>query len=216
MRAFPITDYIVELDDSTRVVQLEMPEGFRIPDKQLAIAYGTYRNSAGDAVSKGYGRCHLVKGVYHYFSIRNNHSGMPLQGGDLLYMYLDSTNIHFGRIPKLAAHFIRFQNIYEVPFYDRYLIFNKWQQADEEELLDSMLADIRFTGKWLKENNPEQDQPVTGGRYEGKTILDVMVSCRKEDVLSFLDFVLEFPRHYAEGTWKVTETFATWVSRNPL
>ena len=216
LRAFPITDYIVELDDSTRVVQLEMPEGFRIPDKQLAIAYGTYRNSPADAVNKGYGRCQLVKGLYHYFSIGLNKSKVPLQGGDLLYMHLDSTNIHFGRIPKLASHFIRFQNIYENPFYDRYLVFNKWNLADEENLLDSMLTDIHFTGQWLKENNPDQNQSVSSGRYEGKTIFDVMIGCRREDLLSFLDFVIEYPRNYAGGTWKLTETFATWVSRKPL
>ena len=216
LRAFPITDYIVELDDSTRVVQLEMPEGFGIPDKQLAIAYGVYRSSSADAVSKGYGRCHLVKGVYHYFSIGHNNSKIPLQAGDLLYMHLDTTNIHFGRIPKLASHFIRFQNIYDNPFYDRYLVFTTWSRADEENLQDSMLADIHFTGQWLKENNPDQNQKVTGGRYEGKTIFDVMTGCRSEDLLSFLDFVIEYPRNYAGGTWKLTETFATWVSRNPL
>ncbi len=216
LRAFPITDYIVELDDSTRVVQLEMPEGFRIPDKQLAVAYGVYKNSSADVVGKGYGRCHLIKGVYHYFSIGKNHSGVPLQEGDLLYMHLDTTKIHYGRIPQLSSHFIRFQNIYEVPFYDRYLVFNQWSLAKEEEILDSMLVDIRFTGQWLKDNNGSQDQSITGGRYEGKSIFEVMIGCSREDLLHFLDFVLEFPRNYAGGSWKLTETFATWVSRNPL
>ena len=213
LRAFPITDYIVELNDSVKVVQLEMPENFRIPDKQLAIAYGVYETSAADAVQKGYGRCHLVKSVYHYFSIGHNESGIPLKAGDLLYMFLDSTNIYYGRIPRLASHFIRLKDVYDNPFYDRYLVFNKWTPDDEQLAIDSMLADIRFTGNWMKENNSTQDIKVESGRYANRTVFEVMINCREQDLIDFLEYVLANPRNYAGGNWKATETFATWVTR---
>ena len=216
LRAFPVTDYMVDLDDSTLLVQLEMPEGFVIPDKQLGVLYGVYNGEAGETVQKGYGRCHLVKGVYHYFTIRNNRSGLPVNPRDLLYMFLDSTDIFYGRIPKLAGHFIRFQNVYETPFYDRYLVFNNWTVDHEQVQLDSMVADIRFTGQWMKENNDTQDAVVADGIYKGKSIFEVMSGCTEADLLRFLDFVIANPRLYAGGNWKLTETFATWVSKNPL
>ena len=215
LRAFPITGYMVDLDDSTKVVQLEMPEGFVIPDRELAVAYGVYRDSSSEITTKGYGRCHLIKGVYHYFSIRHNRSPEPLQAGDLLYMFLDSTPIHFGRVPQLAAHFIRLQNVYEDPFYDRYLVFNKWTQEDEEAMMDSLVADIRFTGDYMTENNSVQDVPISEGRFAGQSVFRVMSGCRKDDLLDFLDFMLENPRKYAGNTWKITEVFATWAPKNP-
>jgi hypothetical protein len=216
LRAFPVTDYMVALNDSTSVVQLEMPEGFVVPDKQLGIVYGVYHDDPAQAVQKGYGRCYLVKGVYHYFAISNNRSGLPVQAGDLLYMFLDSTGIYYGRIPQLAGHFIRFQNVYEDPFYDRYLVFKDWTIDHELVVLDSMKADIRFTGQWMKDNNDEQDARVTGGIYKGRTIFDVMIHCTGADLLRFLDYVISSPRNYAGTAWKLTETFATWVSRGPL
>ena len=68
----------------------------------------------------------------------------------------------------------------------------------------------------MKDNNDTQDAVVSGGIYNGRSIFEVMAGCTKADLLRFLDFVIANPRNYAGGTWKLTETFATWVSKNPL
>lgn len=52
LRAFPITAYMVDLDDTTKIVQLEMPEGLIIKDKQPGIIYGVYRTAKDDAVER--------------------------------------------------------------------------------------------------------------------------------------------------------------------
>src|SRR5690242_7810714 len=83
--AFPITDYIVDLNDSTKVVQVQLPDGFPVREKQFAIIKGVYIDSHSDTSEKGYGRCQLIKSDYYYFSIGNNKSGIPLKKGDLLY-----------------------------------------------------------------------------------------------------------------------------------
>jgi hypothetical protein len=153
LRAFPITDYMVALNDSTKVVQLEMPDGLVIKEKQLGMLYGVYNGSRDKAVQKGYGRCHLIKGNYYYFAIGHNTSGLSLEKGDLVYTMMDKTPIYYGRIPKIAAHFIRLQNVYETPLFDRYTIFSNWTEKDEKNIVDSMVADIRFTGKYFSENN---------------------------------------------------------------
>jgi len=212
LRAFPITDYMVELNDSAKVVQLQMPDGLTIRQNQLGVLYGVYNKSKADAVEKGYGKCHLIKSDYYYFSIVGNKSGLPLQKGDILYVRMDPTSIYYGRLPKLAGHFIRLLNVYDEPFYDRYLIFSNWTEADERNCLDSMLKDIQFTGGYFLNNEPGMNVPIKSGDYEGRKVLNVMTECTVADVEDFIEYVLARPRNYAGKEWKVSEIFATWLS----
>jgi hypothetical protein len=211
LRAFPITDYIVDLNDSTKLVQLEMPEGYTLKEKQPGLLYGVYNTSRDDAVKKGYGRCHLIKGQYYYFAIGHNTSGLPVQKGDLLYTNLDKTNIYYGLVPKIAAHFIRLLNVYGEPLFDRYTIFFKWTGGDEMTLIDSMLNDIKFTGRYFLNNAPAVNVPVKSGDYKDQKALDVMMACKREDVIDFLDYIIARPRLYAGKEWKLSEIFATWL-----
>lgn len=211
LRAFPITDYIVSLNDSVKVVQLEMPEGITIADKQLGLLYGTYNGSRDEAVEKGYGRCYLIKSNYYYFAMGNNKSGLPLKGGDLLYTNMPQGSIYYGRIPKLAGHFIRLLNVYDTAFYDRYLVFSRWTETDEKNMTDSLVADIRFTGSYFLENNPSMNQDIQSGTYAGRKVLQVMTTCTAADLSDFLDYIIARPRLYAGKEWKIAEIFATWL-----
>lgn len=211
LRGFPITDYIVVLNDSVKVVQLEMPDGCAIKDKQLGLMYGVYNTSRDETVQKGYGKCHLIKGAYYYFTIGHNNSGLELKKDDLLYTFMDKTNIYYGLIPKIASHFIRLQSVYENPFFDRYNIFLQWTEKDEQQVLDSLVADINFTGKYFMENDPSMDKLINSGDYEGKKTLAIMAGCKTADIKKFLEFIIARPRSYAGKEWKVSEIFATWL-----
>lgn len=212
LRAFPVTDYIKDLNDSVKLVQLEMPEGIILKDKQLGLIKGVYNNSKSDTVQKGYGRCNLIKGNYYYFTIGNNLSNEKIKAGDLLYTFIEKTAIYYGQIPKLAVHFIQLQNVYETPLYDRYLIFNDWTKQKENALIDSMVADIKFTGTYFLQNNSSIDKAVTEGQFKGQNTLQVMTKCRSQNVIDFIDYVIARPRLYAGRQWKISEVFATWVS----
>lgn len=212
LRAFPITDYMVPLNDSTTVVQLEMPEGLKLKDKQLGLVYGVYDNSKETAVEKGFGKCYLIKSVYHYFAISQNKSGKQLQKGDLLYTFLPlDKNVFMGRIPKMAGHFIRLLNVHGEPFYDRYHVFNKWTEADEKKMIDSLIADIQFTGTYFLDAQPSLNERIRSGPYEGEEILEFMAECQPSTVEEFLDYVFARPRLYAGKEWKIAEIFATWL-----
>ena len=212
LRAFPITDYMVDLNDSTRLVQLEMPENLKLKDKQIGLLYGIYEKSAASAVQKGYGKCQLIKGNYYYFAISNNTSGLALAKGDLLYTFMEKTNINYGQLSQLAAHFIRLQDVYENPFYDRYNIFLKWSKEDENKILDSIVADIQFTGQYFIKENPSMDVLIQKGDYKGQKTLYIMAECQKADVVKFFDYIIARPRNYAGKEWKISEIFATWLS----
>lgn len=211
LRAFPITDYMVDLNDSIKVVQLEMPDGLVIKKDQLGVLYGVYTTSAKEAVEKGYGRCHLIKGNYHYFSIGHNKSGLPIVKGDIIYTNMDRTPIYYGLVPKIAGHFIRLLTVYDEPFYDRYTIFSDWTTANEKKIIDSMVADIKFTGGYFLENNPSMNVPVKSGKYKDQKVLNVMMESKAADVKDFLEYIIARPRNYAGREWKVSEIFATWL-----
>ncbi len=212
LRAFPITDYMVDLNDSTKVVQIQMRDGLSLKDKQLGIIWGVYNSTRDEAVQKGYGKCNLIKSDFYYFTIGHNESGLTLKKGDLLYTFMDKTNIYRGRIPQLASHFIRLQDVYEQPLFDRYNVFEYWTESDEKKMIDSMAADIKFTGNYFIENNPSIDKPINSGDYKGKKTLYVMAECKAQDVVKFLDYVIARPRLYAGRDWKMSEIFATWLS----
>lgn len=212
LRAFPITDYIVDLNDSVKLVQVELPDELSFAEKQLGLVKGVYDGQTKDTAMKGYGRCQLIKGRYFYFAIGNNKSGQPLKGGDLLYTMMDKTDIYYGMIPQLASHFIRLTDVFDKHFYDRFAVFLSWTPGDEQALLDSMVADIRFTGDYFYENDPSLNKPIISGSYEGRPLLNVMRECRAEDLRDFLDYVLVQPKLYAGREWKLSEIFATWLS----
>lgn len=212
LRGFPITDYMVDLNDSVKLVQVELPDDLSISEKQLGLIKGVYDGKLKDTGMKGYGRCQLIKGNFYYFAIGNNKSGQPLKAGDLLYTMMEKTDIYYGMIPQLASHFIRLGDVYDKHFYDRFAVFQSWTAGDEKSLLDSMVADIRFTGEYFYENEPSLNKPIASGNYEGRPLLNVMRECRVEDLRDFLDYVLVKPKLYAGHEWKLSEIFATWLS----
>ena len=211
LRGFPITDYIVTLNDSVKVVQVELPEDMKISQKQFGVLYGRYDKSVEDAVQKGYGRCHLIKGNYYYFSIGNNTSGKELIAGDILYTYTEKIPLYFGLIPQLATHFIQLQDVHGKALYDRYAVFRAWSKLDEISLTDSLVADIQFTGQHFLENDPDADRLITKGTYKDKKVFYVMAECQTADLLPFLEYMAARPRLYAGSSWKISEIFATWL-----
>jgi hypothetical protein len=113
---------------------------------------------------------------------------------------------------KLASFYIGLQNVYEKPLYDRHHIFTRWSKSDETSLIDSAIADIRFTGNYFLENNPDMNVKVKGGKYEGKMVLNTMKECNSGDITDFFGYMIARPNLYAGREWKIAEIFATWLS----
>lgn len=211
-RAFPITNYIVALSDSVDIVQVKLPAGAMIAEKQLGLLRGTYREKFTDTLIYGTGRCHLIKGDYYYFSIAHNkNAGLPT-AGDLLYTLGKQPSVYNGYLIKLASYYILLQNVYEDSYYNRDEIFIKWSKDDEKAALDSMLADIKFTANYFLKEQPSLNVAVKGGRYDGKMVLNAMITSTLTDLTDFLDYIYVKPLLYAGSQWKISEVFATWLS----
>jgi hypothetical protein len=203
---------MVDLNDSTKVVQVQLSDDFVVKDKQFGIVKGVYNDSQADTAEKGYGRCNLIKGNYYYFTISNNKSGMPLRKGDLLYTFLEQPKVYDGQIVKLASHYIELQNVYEQPFYDRVAVYFEWNETQEKMLIDSAVADVRFTGKYFLVNNPSMNQTITKGTFKGQKVLNVMINCKTSQIKDFFAYMIARPRLYAGRQWKISEIFATWLT----
>lgn len=212
LRAFPVTDYMVDLSDSVKIVQVELPEDLSFADKQLGLIRGVYTDGNKDTTQKGYGRCHLIKGQYYYFAIHHKGKDAPIKPGDLLYTFMPGNDIYDGQVPKLASHFIRLLDVYDQPLFDRFAVFRNWTEEHEKNILDSMIADIRFTGNYFMENDPAQDKQVLTGRYAGRSVFVMMKESTTRELIEFLDYMIARPRLYAGREWKISEIFATWLS----
>jgi hypothetical protein len=193
-------------------VQVHLPDGLKLKEKQVGVLKGVYSTHHSDTSMIGAGRCHLIKGDYYYFSINHKASGRIPKENDLLYVVVDKPIVHFDRIAKVAANYIEIQNVYEEPFFDRYKIFSSWTAGDEEESIDSMKNDIRFTGDYFLKNDPSMNVKIQGGKYNGQMVLNTMIKCTNEDVKDFLDYIVVRPQLYAGKEWKLSEIYATWLS----
>lgn len=56
--------------------------------------------------------------------------------------------------------------------------------------------------------------PPSTGIYEGIPVSKIMEEVTEQDINIFLGFVKAFPGKYIGKTWKISETFATWLINN--
>lgn len=213
---FRITDYTVKLDDSTTIVQIEVPDTWplTIPERQFGVLKRRYEQGIEyDTNMIGIGRCYLKKDEWHYFAIHQNQR-IPAKG-DLLITKCKMPPLHTGLLFDLVRHGINLARVDEEPFYNSAEVFYMGPQS-EQGFLDSMVADIRYTGKAMLAQNSVPNQQIIGGLFNGKKLFTAMQRITRKELDKFLKYVVARPAKYAGTVWKISEIFATWmVSRTP-
>jgi hypothetical protein len=214
--AFRITDYTMKLNDSVTVVQINLPDALpvSITNKQIGILKHRYEDGTLDTNLIGWGRCHLIKSNYYYFAIHKYREEEPEQG-DLLYTKCKTPVFYKSPLFDINRHAINLTTVEELQFCHAGEIFTL-NTEKENRILDSMVADIRYTGRVMKTQIPDQNQLVDGGIFDGKKLFDAMELTGKKELLEFLKYIVARPEKYAGNTWKLSEIFATWVvSKSP-
>lgn len=56
--------------------------------------------------------------------------------------------------------------------------------------------------------------PILAGRFKGKTMMDKLKDVDEDNLKAFLGFIRSYPGKYMGGTWKISETYATWLINN--
>ena len=97
------------------------------------------------------------------------------------------------------------KNIYSKPKNSGF----KLSKMEEELILGLASEAIRECAEFTAELPP----PVSG-LYEGTPVSHVMENVSPEDIAIFLGFVKAFPGKYIGKSWKISETFATWLINN--
>jgi hypothetical protein len=167
-----------------------------------------------DTIMIGWGSCHLIKDERHYFAIHQYRKQIPKQG-DLLVTKCKMPTLYTGLLFDLARNDIGLTKVNEEQFYNLAEIFYIGP-ATERKFIDSMVADIRYTGKAMLAQNKGQDQRITGGLFDGKKLFAAMQTVTRNHIGRFLKYVAARPTKYAGNVWKVSEIFATWmVNKTP-
>jgi hypothetical protein len=214
---FPITAYTMNAGDSIIIVQVEMPLSTNavIEKEALGLMRHNYSNNKEDTAAIGYGRCHLIKANYYYFSIRLYNRSIKPQKDDLLYVQFNYPVNFKGRIYGLVKNAVYFEQVTGGKFYDL-ITPSSLNEQQENRLIDSLVTDIKYTGQEMIKQNNGQDQDVKGGMFDGKKLFAAMQTVTATQVKDFIDYVLARPVKHAGNTWKISETFATWmVSSTP-
>lgn len=211
--AFTITDYTKPLNDTVTVVQVNIPPVWpvQIRDKQVGIIKAIWTDKAiYDTSVKASGRCQLIKGNYYYFSMKHS-IGKTMQPGDLLYTRCRVPVMHNGLLFSIGRYAISLTKVTDEQFYNGVTIFTM-TALQEEAHLDSMVADIRYTGKAMMAQSPNDNRLITEGPYKGKYMFTAMMEVTKEELKEFLSYIEARPSKYAGHVWKISEIFATWMS----
>ena len=106
---------------------------------------------------------------------------------------------------------IIFMDNYKRPLYSKLQTRGTGRLGNMEEnlILDTAINAI----KECAEFTAELPSP-TSGWFAGKKTFEIMSDVTNEDVQMFLGFVKSFPGKYIGKTWKMSETFATWIINN--
>lgn len=210
--AYKITDYMQQLNDTTTLVQVMLPDAWPAPiqDKQLGLLKHRYQQGVTlDTASVGWGRCHLIKGDYCYFALHLYKNQTPT-AGDLLYSKTKVPVAYDGLLLSVMSHAIDFTDVGGTPFLRGQYIFTIDKNA-ETVLLDSMVSDIRYTGKAMLEQMPDQNQLIDDGIYKGQKLFTAMQAATRSQLIDFLTYIKARPTKYAGHDWKISEVFATWM-----
>jgi hypothetical protein len=211
--AFTITSYMVAASDSVFVVQVQLPagSGVVIEKEQMGLLRRNFTNNNTDTAAIGWGRCQLIKGDYYYFGMHLYNTSKKPQQNDLLYTNISYPAKYKGRMYGLVKNAVFFEHVTGGIFFDFTTPITLTAQ-NENSLIDSLVADIQFTGREMMKQENMQNQDITSGIFTGKKLFTAMQAVTSNNVKDFLDYVLARPQKYAGNTWKIAETFATWMT----
>lgn len=211
--AFPITSYILPLQKSATAVQVVTPPSIKFEkDKQIGLLRGTAKGDNVDTGVKGWGKCHLIKGKYSYFGIKRDSSAKRPKEGDLIYTFIPKAGLSINApLFPCAANAITFTTVQDTPFYLPADFLKPRTAAQDAALMRRMLDDVHYTASFFAAADTSKNLEIPGGSYRGQRVLEVMRASQENDLAAFLQFVAARPRRYAGNTWKLSETFATWI-----
>lgn len=213
--SYPITSYILE-EDNVVIVQAHIPNdlaALKIEKDAYTILKKSYSNDADAEDKEGAAmKCMLIKGEYHYLACKSADIAFTPVAGDLLYYFIKKPSTAKLSLVPVASKSISFSDVNDNEICNAGAVLTKWSKAQNAKAIDEMIKDIKTVGNYYLENGEIENYAINEGRYKGRKLFDVMVSCTAADVDAFLKYVAKRFNKYAGQNWKISEVFATWVN----
>jgi hypothetical protein len=209
----PIGDDINYQNDSQVIVRVQLPDAspITIEKNTIGALLPNYKNSPNNTDSIiGAGRCSLIDGDYYFFKLNLKNGERP-QKDDLLFVKVKLTIAFIGQLYPIAKQSITLLSVTDSVICNSYQPFGFATANQENEIIQSLVKDIIYTGKVMAVEMPQTNLPVKTGFYKNKKLFDVMQQCTNKDLQEFLRYIEARPSKYAGNAWKISEIFATWV-----
>ncbi len=209
--SFPITDYIIDAGDSVMVVQIKLPQGLSVKEKNYCLIKSLFNNEGDSVITVGNGRCQLIKGEYYYFGLHKKNLVRNPVVGELLYVDVIAPDVYEGVLFDAIKHSIVLNSVYDTPLVNLQTLLQIKNTEDEKPFIAKLAADVKLTGAEMIKLGTVANTTITKGKFSGQKILNAMQTVTTEDVKDFLRYIYAHPEKYAGHTWKISETMATWM-----
>ena len=140
-----------------------------------------------------------------------------LAAGDAISLKLP-TPVLPGRtiLSELAFHNIFFIDFDQKPFYSLQQLLHADSPRQNDSIYQAFLKDLHDTYEKVKDRNLDSSltRKAVEGRYIGKSAVEVLRDATRPDVESFLIYANDFFTGYTAKQFRLSESFAGWVSSN--
>lgn len=210
--AFPLTDYIIEANDSVTIVQIKLPPGLSIKEKTYGLIRSLFVNPGDSVITVGSGRCHLIKSDYYYFGLLKKYMPRKPLAGELLYADISTPAFYDGKLFNAIRHNITINSIQGDLIANLNIVMQQKTEDDEMAVLVKLHEDVKFTGKVMNDENNNQNMLITDGVFKNQKLFTAMQAITVADVKNFLQYINARPEKYAGHSWKFSEIMATWMA----
>ncbi len=140
-------------------------------------------------------------------------SGFTPQKGDLLYTKMACTNNwHRGLIRELVQLNVNLSDDYKIPLFNYHVSQFITDEDDEELIISYMTRVIHKTAESLYDSiNGTHLHKLDSGAFKNHNMWEAMLRTTNDDVKAFLRFVIDFPGKYMGRSYRIDETYATWL-----
>jgi CHAT domain-containing protein len=207
----------------TMIVFINGAQGLGIKKGTLInayLAYSSKKNAAGQSRKfKTAGTGKIVKADSLIAAmVKLDKIEDTLTEGDLVSIKIKIPQIEGRSIfSELAFNKILFTNLSKEGIYKLTDVLSADNKQKEDSLYSLMVKDLHDSYAYMKDREDMKDmlsQKMPGGRYAGKTIIEMLRDAKREDLESYFLFVTAFPDNYRGKNFKLNETFVTWALNN--
>ena len=116
-------------------------------------------------------------------------------------------SVHQGQILQLMLLGISFLDNSRQPF----TTLKELLAARDDRVERRVLNEMMISGRDVIELTTEMKEKVHHGKWQNKTITELLTESQIDDYRMFLRFVADYPGKYVAHVWKISETYVTWL-----